>query len=80
MSDNITIYTTQTCGPCRRLKSRLDDAGVAFREVDINTQPEVARRIEAATGGYRIVPTVQVGERLYVNPPPKDVIALAARN
>jgi mycoredoxin len=80
MSESITIYTTQTCGPCHRLKSRLDDAGVSFREVDINTDPETARRIEAATGGYRVVPTVQVGDRLYVNPPAHDVISLAARN
>lgn len=80
MSDNITVYTTSTCGPCRRLKRNLQEAGVSFREIDVNTEPEVARRIEAATGGYRIVPTVRVGERLLVNPPASDVVALAAEN
>lgn len=80
MSDQITVYTTRTCGPCLRLKRRLDDAGVGFREVDIDHEPDIARRIEDATGGYRIVPTVEIGGRLLVNPLPNDVVALAASN
>ena len=76
----ITVYTTQTCGPCRRLKRGLDEAGVAFREVDINHEPAVATRIEQATGGYRIVPTVEVGHRLLVNPPLDEVLDLVAAN
>ncbi|MDQ4095896.1 MAG: glutaredoxin family protein [Actinomycetota bacterium] len=80
MSDHVIVYTTPTCGPCRRLKRTLDEAGVPFREVDINSDPEVARRIEAATGGYRIVPTVRVSGRLLVNPPAGDVVSLAAGN
>ena len=80
MSDYVTVYTTSTCGPCRRLKRTLEEAGVTYREVDINTEPEIARKIEAATGGYRIVPTVHVGGRLLVNPPPGQVVALAAGN
>lgn len=68
MSQTITIYTTQTCGPCRRLKRGLDEAGVTYREVDVNTDPVLAARIEAVTGGFRTVPTVAVGEALLVNP------------
>ena len=78
MSDGITLYTTRTCGPCRRLKRRLDEAQVAFREVDINDEPATARRIEAATGGFRIVPTVEVGGRLLVNPDVDEVVAASA--
>ena len=81
MSDSITIYTSQTCGPCRRLKRGLDDAGVSYREVDIHTDPALGARIEQITGGYRIVPTVDVGGRLLVNPLVKEVVeALVAAN
>ena len=74
MSETITVYTTPTCAPCRRLKRGLDEAGVSYREVDVNSDPTLGARIEAATGGYRIVPTVTVGERLLVNPPVVEVL------
>ena len=80
MSKGITIYTTQTCGPCRRLKRGLDEAGVAFQEIDVDGAPDVARRIEQATGGYRIVPSVAVGDRLLVNPRVDEVVRLVAPN
>ena len=80
MSNEITIYTTQTCGHCRRLKRQLEEAGVSYREVDINHDPEVALRIEETTGGYRVVPTVEVAGHLLVNPLPADVVAVAAHN
>ena len=80
MNDGITLYTTQTCGPCRRLKRGLHEAGVDFREVDVNVAPDMAHRIEQATGGYRIVPSVVVGERLLVNPRVEEVLDLVAAN
>ena len=32
---DLTMYTTSWCGFCRRLKLQLDEAGIAYREVDI---------------------------------------------
>lgn len=75
--NEVIVYTTQTCGPCRRLKRQLVEARVPFREVDVNRVPEVGSRIEAATGGYRVVPTVEVGDRLLVNPTVGEVAEVA---
>ena len=58
MSHQLTVYTTTTCGPCRRLKRQLDEVGIPFREIDVDEHPEFNPRIEAASGGYRTVPTV----------------------
>lgn len=80
MSEAITVYTTQTCGPCRRLKRSLHEAGVDFREIDVDLVPDMARRIEQATGGFRIVPSVVVGDRLLVNPRAEEVLGLVAAN
>ena len=74
MSETVTIYTTRTCGPCRRLKRELEEAGVTYREVDVNAHPTLGARIEALTGGFRIVPTVEVGKELMVNPPLIEVL------
>ena len=75
--NEVIVYTTETCGPCRRLKRQLVEARVPFREVDVNRAPEVGARIEAATGGYRIVPSVEVGDHLLVNPSVPQVIEVA---
>lgn len=78
--NGITVYTTQTCGPCRRLKRGLEEAGVAYREVDVNSDPGLGARIEAITGGFRIVPTVEIGGDLMVNPLVEEVVEAVAAN
>ncbi|HEX2295338.1 MAG TPA: glutaredoxin family protein [Actinomycetota bacterium] len=75
----VTIYSTTWCGHCRRLKRQLDEAGIGYREIDIDEHEQYADRIVTATGGYRTVPTLQIGERLLVNPTVPEVRdALAA--
>lgn len=70
MAEAITMYTTRWCGHCRRLKRQLDDAGIAVAMVDIELDENArhATRIEARTGGYRVVPTIEIDGALLVNP------------
>lgn len=71
----MTLFTTTWCGHCRRLKRQLDEAGLSYTEIDLDESPEYGDRIVAATGGYRTVPTVQVGESLLVNPTLDQLVA-----
>ena len=71
----VTMYSTTWCGYCRRLKRQFDEAGIAYEEIDVD-EPQhrhLGDRIIEASGGFRIVPTVQVGNKLLVNPSLKDV-------
>ncbi len=79
MSQQMTVYTTTTCGPCRRLKRQLIEAGLTFHEVDIQESPEYGTRIEAVTGGYRTVPTVELRDRLLVNPSLGQIVEALGR-
>ena len=59
-----------------RLKRQMDEAGIPFVEVDID-EPQnrhIGDRIIAKTGGYRVVPTLEIDGELYVNPPIGDVL------
>ena len=83
MARSVTMYTTTWCGYCRRLARQMTEAGIAFESVDIDVQRQFGERIEAATGGNRTVPTIEVDGRLLVNPSIVEVTAAAggpARN
>lgn len=54
----MTMYTTSWCGFCRRLKTQLDRAGIGYREVDIEREPDAADTVTELNGGDRTVPTV----------------------
>jgi mycoredoxin len=53
-----TIYTTQWCGYCYRLKSGLSREGIAFEEIDIEVEPAAADIVTSINNGNRTVPTV----------------------
>jgi len=75
MQPPVTMFSTQWCGYCRRLKRQMDAAGISYLEVDIDEEPQHGARISAATGGSRTVPTVEVRGRLLVNPTLEEVVA-----
>jgi len=54
----VTMYSTTWCGYCRRLKTQLDSAGIAYTEVDIEQTPDAAAFVEQVNGGNQTVPTV----------------------
>ena len=58
MSAQLTMYTTQWCGFCRRLKSQLDREGIVFTEIDIETDPAAAEYVMSVNNGNQTVPTV----------------------
>jgi mycoredoxin len=69
----VTMYTTPWCGYCVRLKRMLEAAKVVFREVNIERDTAAGDRIAAYTGGFRTVPTIDLGDRLLVNPSVREV-------
>ncbi len=55
----VTVYTTQTCPWCVRVKDYLKRNRVAFREVDVSQDPKAAQQLTARTG-QRGVPQTDV--------------------
>ena len=58
MSQRVTMYTTQWCGFCRRLKGQLAREGIEVAEVDIEQDPSAADYVMSVNGGMQVVPTV----------------------
>ena len=69
------MYTTSWCGVCVHTKRYLKSRNIPFQEIDIEENPEYGELIERATGGYRTVPTLDIGGRLMVNPSRQEIEA-----
>ena len=53
-----TMFTTDWCGHCVRLKTVLDREGIPFREVNIERDETAADLVMKVNGGNRTVPTL----------------------
>jgi mycoredoxin len=58
IADMVTMYTTNWCGFCVRLKTGLEREGIAYEEVNIERVPDAADIVMKVNGGNRTVPTV----------------------
>jgi mycoredoxin len=54
----LTMYSTQWCGYCQRLKAQLGREGITYTEIDIEHDAAAAALVEKVNGGNRTVPTV----------------------
>jgi mycoredoxin len=54
----LTMYTTDWCGYCVRLKHGLEREGIGYDEVNIEQVPEAAEFVMGVNGGDQTVPTV----------------------
>jgi mycoredoxin len=74
VSAELTMYTTQWCAFCRRLKSQLARDGIEMTEVDIERDPAAADFVMSVNGGNQTVPTVVFPDgSVLVNPSGKQV-------
>lgn len=54
----LTMYSTQWCGFCKRLKAQLARAGVEINEIDIERDEAAAEFVMSVNGGNQTVPTL----------------------
>ena len=78
-STAVTMYSTQWCGYCARLKSQLDREGITYDVVDIEQVPDAAFVVEQANHGNQTVPTLIYSDgSTQTNPSVRDVKAKLA--
>lgn len=71
----ITMYSTQWCGYCQRLKAQMGREGIEFTEVDIEHDRGAAEFVETVNGGNQTVPTLRFPDgTTMTNPSIKDVV------
>ena len=58
MAQPLTMFTTNWCAFCRRLKSQLAAEGIEIAEVNIEEEPDAADYVMTVNGGFQTVPTL----------------------
>lgn len=73
---SITMFSTEWCGYCKRLKMMLDKSGIGYTEVNIEVTPGTPELVEQVNGGNQTVPTVVYPDgSVATNPSLRDVQA-----
>jgi len=62
---DVIMYTTSWCPDCRRAKTFMQTRGIAFREVNIETDEIAEERVIEANDGKRKVPTFEISGRYF---------------
>jgi mycoredoxin len=65
----ILMYTTPWCGDCHRAKQFLRERGVAYREINVDVDPDAEELILKVNNGLRKVPTFEVDGRYFACSP-----------
>ena len=58
----VIVYSTTWCPWCDRAKALLDARGIAYDDVNIETQPDFRQKLVELTGGYT-VPQIVIGDK-----------------
>lgn len=75
MNQNVTVYSTNTCPYCTMMKNFLNDQGVPFKEVNVQTDPVAARKLVETTGQMG-VPQTEVNGQWVLGFDPNKVMEL----
>lgn len=57
-SPKIVVFSTPTCGYCRKVKTYLRNKGFRFKEVDITKDDNAARDLQRRTGAMSVPVTL----------------------
>ncbi len=79
MSQRLTMYGTEWCGYCVRLKRGLEREGIPFDDVDIERDDDAARFVVEVNGGNAVVPTVRLPDGSTLTNPTLPVLLQAVR-
>jgi mycoredoxin len=75
----VTMYSTQWCGYCHRLRSQLDREGIGYDVIDIEQVPDAAEVVERVNNGNQTVPTLVYSDgSAHTNPSVAEVRAKLA--
>lgn len=76
-STELTMYSTEWCGDCRRSKRFLDSHGLKYKVIDIEQDTDAANFVMELNNGMQSVPVIAFPDGTHLTEP--SDIALSAK-
>jgi glutaredoxin-like protein len=76
-SKEITLYSAEWCGDCRRSKRLLAELGVEYTLVDVESDASAAAKVVEINGGAQSIPVIVFSDGTHLTEP--SDIALKAK-
>ena len=73
MPERVVLYGTSWCPDCKRTRRWLSEHGIGFEEIDVEANPEANDLITRYGYGKRVIPTLDVDGRIYIDPKPEEM-------
>jgi glutaredoxin-like protein len=68
-SKEITMYSAEWCGDCRRSKRLLADLGVEYTLIDVEADPSAAAKVMEINGGMQSIPVIVFSDGTHLTEP-----------
>lgn len=69
MSSNITMYSADWCGDCRRSKRLMDSLNVNYTIIDVEADPSASEKVIEINGGQRSIPVIVFPDGTHMTEP-----------
>ena len=65
----ITMYSADWCGDCRRSKRLLNELNVAYTIIDVEADPSAAEKVKEINGGVQSIPVIVFADGTHLTEP-----------
>ena len=69
MSSNITMYSADWCGDCRRSKRLMDSLNIEYTIIDVEADPSASEKLIEINGGQRSIPVIVFPDGTHLTEP-----------
>ena len=69
MTSNITMYSADWCGDCRRSKRLLDSLNVEYNLIDVEADASASDKVIEINGGMRSIPVILFSDGTHLTEP-----------
>ncbi len=67
--DQITMYSANWCGDCRRSKRLLEELKVEYTIIDVEADPKAAEKVKEINGGAQSIPVIVFSDGTHLTEP-----------